>query len=71
MNTLKFRTNIKCTGCLSKVGPSLNEKIGEGNWDVDLLTLKKTLTVHVSDDVTPADIVHTVKTAGFDAEELV
>lgn len=70
MNILKFKTNIKCTGCLSKVSPSLNEKIGQGNWDVDIMTLKKTLTVHVPEGVTPADVVQTVKTAGFEAEQL-
>lgn len=70
MNTLKFKTNIKCTGCLSKVSPTLNEKIGEGNWDVDLMTLKKTLTVHVPEEVTPADVVQTIKSAGFEAEVL-
>ena len=70
MDTLKFKTNIKCTGCLAKVSPSLNEKIGEGNWDVDLMTLKKTLTVQAPDGVTPADVVKAVKTAGFEAEQL-
>ena len=39
MNTLQFKTNIKCTGCISKVTPILNKKLGEGQWEVDLMTL--------------------------------
>ena len=70
MNTLKFKTNIKCTGCLSKVTPSLNEKVGEGNWEVDLMTLKKTLTVEVAEGVTSEDVIRTVNNAGFNAESL-
>ena len=70
MNTFKFKTNIKCAGCLAKVSLSLNDKIGQDNWDVDLMTLKKTLTVQVSEEVNPADIIRVVKAVGFEAEEL-
>jgi copper chaperone len=69
MNTLQFKTNIKCTGCLSKVAPILNEKLGEGKWEVDLMTLKKTLTV-TTPDVEQAEVIEIVKETGFTAEAI-
>lgn len=69
MNTLQFKTNIKCTGCLSKVLPILNEKLGEGQWEVDLMTLKKTLTV-TAPDVNQEKVIEIVKEAGFVAEAI-
>lgn len=69
MNTLKFKTNIKCTGCLSKVTPSLNEKLGEGQWEVDLMTLKKTLTV-TTPDLEPEEVIEIVTEAGYTAEAI-
>ena len=46
METLRFKTNIKCTGCLVQVGPALDELAGENNWQVDLASNDKTLTVY-------------------------
>lgn len=69
MKTLKFKTNIKCSGCISKATPTLDQKLGKGNWEVDLFTLKKTLTVS-SEDLDENDIVSAVNEAGFTAEKL-
>ena len=32
----KFKTNIKCSACVAKVTPALDQLLGEGNWSVDL-----------------------------------
>lgn len=69
MNTQEFKTNIKCTGCLSKAAPVLNEKLGEGNWEVDLMTLKKTLTV-TNPNKSKEEIIEIVKESGFTAEPI-
>lgn len=42
---LKFKTNIKCMGCVSTVTPALDEAVGAGNWEVDLQSPQKELTV--------------------------
>lgn len=68
MNTLKFKTNIKCTGCISKASPLLNEKLGAGNWEVDIMTLKKTLTV--TSDLDENDVIAIVNESGFTAETI-
>jgi copper chaperone len=66
MTTLKFKTNIKCTGCLAKVTPGLNETAGEKNWQVDLEDPARILTVN--GDLAEAEIIAALKEAGFDAE---
>jgi copper chaperone len=70
MEKLKFKTNIKCSGCIAKASPSLDEKIGKGNWEVDLFTLQKTLTVS-SKNLNEDEIIAVVHDAGFTAEKIV
>ena len=48
MNTLKFKSNINCTGCLSKVTPVLNDEKAIEKWDVDLEHDDRILTVKIS-----------------------
>lgn len=68
MEALKFKTNIKCTGCLAKVTPALNEAVGEDNWEVDLQDPNKTLTVVA--DSSENEVVAAVKEAGYEAEKI-
>ena len=68
MKTIKFKTNIKCTGCLAQVGPALNETAGENQWEVDLDSSEKTLTVE--GDLKEAEIIAAVKKAGYTAERI-
>ena len=65
MQTLKFKTNINCGGCINAVTPTLNERAGAGNWQVDTANPDKVLTV-TSDKLTPADVVRAVEQAGFE-----
>ena len=69
MKTQQFKTTIKCTGCLAKVSPFLNEKLAPEEWDVDIFTPSKILTVK-SDKVTAEEIEEKVKEAGFEIERL-
>lgn len=69
METLKFKTNIKCSGCITKATPTLDEKLGKGNWDVDLFTLKKTLTVS-TENIDDDKVIAAVNEAGFTAEKI-
>ncbi|MET6996579.1 heavy-metal-associated domain-containing protein [Chitinophaga defluvii] len=67
METLKFKSNIKCEGCLAKVTPLLDEAVGAENWSVDLQSATKTLTV--KGNATADKIVAAVQGAGFKAEK--
>ncbi len=66
MENLKFKTTIKCEGCLAKVTPHLNETAGEGKWHVDLTNPAKILTIDTESD--SAKIKGAVEKAGFKAE---
>lgn len=66
---LKFKTNIKCMGCVSAVSPALNEAVGADNWQVDLLTPDKQLTV-MADDQEAETVVAAIEKAGYKAEQL-
>lgn len=67
MKTIKFKTNIKCSGCVAKVTPFLNEAIGENNWHVDTESPLKILTIENDNRQKAVDAV--VK-AGYKAEAL-
>ncbi|GGC29636.1 hypothetical protein GCM10011386_22060 [Parapedobacter defluvii] len=68
--TLKFKTTINCGGCLAAVTPSLNQSVGEGNWQVDINNPDKILTVNAN--AADADtVVAAVSKAGFKAESVV
>ena len=68
--TLKFKTNIKCMGCVSTVTPALDEAVGAGNWEVDLLSPQKYLTVHAEEADANTVIAALVKT-GYTADVIV
>lgn len=67
MNTLKFTTNIKCTGCVEKAAPFLNEAAGAGNWEVDLKAPEKTLVVKAGNALDPSGILKAMDLAGYKA----
>jgi copper chaperone CopZ len=70
METLKFKTTIKCSGCLAKVTPILNEAVGEDNWEVDIQAPDKVLTIASEEQVNPVDVVKAIEGAGYKAERL-
>jgi copper chaperone len=69
MKTLKFKSNIKCSGCISRVTPHLNNQKGIVKWSVDILTPEKTLTVE-AENIEAKDVIEAVNKAGFTAEEI-
>lgn len=66
MNTLKFKTTIKCGGCIATVTPFLNKIDGILTWSVDTNSPDKILTVE-TETVSPEEITNTLKTAGYQA----
>lgn len=46
MDTIQFKTNLKCDGCVAKVTPAMNEAVGADNWKVDLTNPDRILTVN-------------------------
>ncbi|UYZ64886.1 heavy-metal-associated domain-containing protein [Hymenobacter weizhouensis] len=66
MQTLKFKTNINCGGCIKAVTPTLNQELGAGNWQVDTADPDKILTVSCA--LPQQQVVALVEEAGFKAE---
>lgn len=69
METLKFKTNVNCGGCVATVTPHLNQIKGIGKWNVDTSNPLKILTVEAF-DVVPEVIIEKLKEAGYKAEKL-
>ncbi|HEY0668298.1 MAG TPA: cation transporter [Sphingobacteriaceae bacterium] len=65
METLKFKTNIKCSGCIATVTPVLDKTAGKDNWKVDLEDPNKTLTIVT--DASDDQVAAALKEVGYDA----
>jgi copper chaperone CopZ len=68
METTKFKTNIKCSGCVAKVTPFLDEALGRENWNVDYNDPQKILTVTGEKDI--ANVIDALEKAGYKGEEI-
>ena len=69
MQTLQFKTNINCGGCIAKVAPFMNEKKDIiKSWKVDTTTPERILTVE--SEATAEDVTAIVEKAGFKAEKI-
>lgn len=68
METLKFKTNIKCGGCIATVTPHLNAIDGLEQWKVDTDVADKVLTVTGEGGRLQKEIEETLKKAGFQGE---
>ena len=69
METLQFKTNINCGGCIAKVTPFLNQLEDVEDWRVDTNNSDKILTVS-GEDITSDLIESTVQKAGFTIEKV-
>lgn len=66
---LKFKTNINCGSCISKVAPRLDEADGISKWEVNTAHQDKILSVH-SDWISEGEIIKMVRKSGFSAESI-
>lgn len=66
MQTLKFKTNINCGGCLKAITPTLNGEKAIQTWQVDTANPNKILTV--STDLSADQVQALVENAGFKAQ---
>jgi copper chaperone CopZ len=69
METMKFKTNIKCSGCVATVTPHLDKVAGKENWEVDLQSPDKTLVVASDKPLSEEDIITAMREAGYKAEK--
>jgi copper chaperone len=68
MKIVKFKTNIKCGGCIETVTPHLNALPEVDNWEVNTTTADKVLTVNGNTEDVAKQVVDALAKAGFKAE---
>jgi copper chaperone len=69
METVQFKTNIKCSGCVATVTPVLNQLVGEDNWEVDLQSPDKLLTVS-GEQADEEKIKQAIEKVGYKADSV-
>ncbi|MCK9212132.1 MAG: heavy-metal-associated domain-containing protein [Ignavibacteriaceae bacterium] len=69
MTELLFKTNIKCGGCIAKITPFLNGEKQIEEWNVDLQSPERILSVK-SETVSSESVVDLLKKAGYTAVEV-
>ena len=70
METLTFKTNVNCGGCIATVTPHLNQVKGIIKWSVDTASPMKILSVEAI-DLKPEVIIEAMRVAGYKAEPIV
>ena len=68
MKTSTFKTNAKCGGCVAKIATSLNTAVARNQWNIDLSTPDRILTI--TSDLSDEEVVRLVTAAGFKAEKI-
>jgi copper chaperone len=70
METLKFKTNIKCGGCIAAVTPALDSLKGVDQWEVDTSNPDKILTIKASDGLSSGSVTGALREKGYSAERI-
>jgi copper chaperone len=70
METLKFKTNVNCGGCIATITPHLNNLKGIVKWSVDTANPMKILTVETT-GLHPEVIIEVMKKAGYKADPII
>ncbi|MFD2963948.1 MULTISPECIES: heavy-metal-associated domain-containing protein [Olivibacter] len=70
METLKFKTNIKCSGCIETVTPFLNKVSEIEKWQVDTASADKILTVQGDQSLNDQKVIYALEQAGYKAEKV-
>ena len=68
MEERRYRTSAKCNGCVSAIAGKLDEIMGREDWNIDLKSPDRVLTV--KSDVAEEEIVSRVNGLGFKIERI-
>jgi copper chaperone CopZ len=69
MKTLKFKTNINCSGCVRAVTPFLSNTAGVSSWKVDTENPEKVLTAE-GEALDADQVKKAVEKAGFTSVQI-
>ena len=68
METMKFKTTLKCPACVAKVKDALDAAPELAGWSVDLKDPARTLTVEANNPQAATAVAKILADAGFRAE---
>jgi copper chaperone len=69
METLRFKTSLKCGGCIKAITPGLESLNSIEKWSVDLEQPDKVLEVIAPEDISE-QVIESVKKAGYQISRL-
>jgi len=69
METLRFKTSLKCGGCIKAITPGLESLTTIEKWSVDLESPDKVLKVEAAEDISD-QVIDSVKKAGYQISRL-
>jgi len=69
IQTLRFKTSLKCSGCVRAITPGLESLNTIEHWNVDLESPEKVLEVQATDDISEM-VIESVKKAGYQISRL-
>jgi len=69
METIKFKTNINCGGCIKAITPHLDKAPGIKKWEVDTTNPDKVLTV-TAEGTDARAVKQIIEKAGFNAQAI-
>jgi len=69
METLRFKTSLKCGGCIKAITPGLESLNSIEKWSVDLENPDRVLKVEASEDISD-QVIESVKKAGYVISQL-
>jgi copper chaperone len=65
---MKFKTNIKCGGCIQTVKPYLDSLKEITSWEVDTSSPDRTLSIE--GEIPPEKVIQAIQAAGYRAEKI-
>jgi len=68
MKMQRFKTNIKCNGCIQTVRPYLEATKEIKSWEVDLNSPDRILTVE--GEISEEKVILAIQAAGYKAEKI-
>lgn len=69
METLKFETSLKCSGCVAAIQPKMDELKNVSKWEVDLTKTVKILSVE-GEGLNENEITTILKDSGYSATKM-
>lgn len=68
MQTLEFKTNIKCAGCIAAVTPHLDALPEIKSWKVATDQADKLLEITADEELSAEKVIESLEKAGYKAE---